>query len=144
MVPIAYEPMRDLYLKTLESTQTRRAYGESIDSFFLWLGRKRHVDYLNHVTVDDLADYRDWLKGRVETRSRHGDPQGYSPATAARKLAAIRGFLKFAYFGQACLIPPSQVGYFAKSPRVPRKANPSWLTTEEIARLLLKVQERGN
>jgi len=98
---VAYEPMRDLYLKTLESAQARRAYGESIDGFFLWLGYKRHVDYLNHLTMDDLAACRDWLKGRVEGRVRHGE--GYSPATAASKLAAIKGFLKFAYFGRTCL-----------------------------------------
>jgi site-specific recombinase XerD len=69
---------------------TRRAYRSDLDEFRSWLGSRRigltSVDA--HVLSEYVADLGAARPGRI--------PRRLAPATIARKLAAVRSFLRFA------------------------------------------------
>jgi site-specific recombinase XerD len=67
------------------SGQTRRAYRVDVDEFCGWLDRRG--TRLEDVDVRVLADYATEL-GRAR-------PRKLAPATIGRKLAAVRGFLRY-------------------------------------------------
>jgi site-specific recombinase XerD len=68
------------------SEATRKAYRVDVEEFARWLGRRGTS--IDAVDVRVLADYATEL-GRAR-------PRKLAPATIARKLAAIRAFLRFA------------------------------------------------
>ena len=86
------------------SEATRRAYRRDVDEFVEWLGRRGTV--LDAVDVRTLADYAAEL-GRAR-------PRKLAPATIARKLAAVRAFLRHA-------LGPSRVPDASFAPRRPRR-----------------------
>ena len=112
-----------VYLRTLTSPQTIRTYNTEIRMFVAFLvgelGRA-----LEEVTVEDLSLYRERLLG------------AYAPATAAKKLAALRRFLTFAYMGGVTRINPEALRFFAKSPKVGQDPSYNVLTVEELGRML--------
>ncbi len=112
-----------VYLRTLTSPQTIRTYNTEIRMFVAFLvgelGRP-----LNEVTVEDLSLYRERLL------------KSYAPATAAKKLAALRRFLTFAYMGGVTRINPEALRFFAKSPKVGQDPSYNVLTEEELGRML--------
>jgi site-specific recombinase XerD len=112
-----------VYLRTLTSPQTIRTYNTEIRMFVAFLvgelGRA-----LDEVTVEDLSLYRERLL------------KSYAPATAAKKLAALRRFLTFAYMGGVTRINPEALRFFAKSPRVGQDPSYNVLTEEELGRML--------
>jgi site-specific recombinase XerD len=79
---------------------------------------------LGEVTVEDLSLYRERLLNR------------YAPATAAKKLAALRRFLTFAYMSGVTRINPEALRFFAKSPKVGQDPSYNVLTEEELGRML--------
>src|SRR3712207_2695079 len=79
---------------------------------------------LYEVTVEDLSLYRERLLN------------AYAPATAAKKLAAVRRFLTFAYMGGITRINPEALRFFAKSPKVGQDPSYNVLTEEELGRML--------
>ena len=79
---------------------------------------------LGEFTAEDLSLYREHL---VRT---------YAPATAAKKLAALRRFLIFTYMAGATAVNPEALRYFAKSPRVRQDPSYNVLTEDELARML--------
>ncbi len=99
------------------SDATRRAYGSDLNAFSFWLeDRRLNVD---EVDTRVLADYVTELgSGR----------RRLAPATIARRLAAIRSFLRFT-FG------PARVPDAALAPRRPRRL-PDAPKTAEIEALL--------
>ena len=117
------ERLISVYLRTLTSPQTIRTYNTEIRMFVAFLvgelGRS-----LNEVTVEDLSLYRERLL------------KSYAPATAAKKLAALRRFLTFAYMGGATRINPEALRFFAKSPKVGQDPSYNVLTEEELGRML--------
>jgi integrase/recombinase XerD len=117
------ERLISVYLRTLTSPQTIRTYNTEIRMFVAFLvgelGRS-----LNEVTVEDLSLYRERLL------------KAYAPATAAKKLAALRRFLTFAYMGGATRINPEALRFFAKSPKVGQDPSYNVLTEEELGRML--------
>src|SRR5919205_4658714 len=92
------ERLISVYLRTLTSPQTKRTYNTEIRMFVSFLvgelGRP-----LKEVTVEDLSLYRERLL------------QAYAPATAAKKLAALRRFLTFAYMGGVTRINPEALRF---------------------------------
>jgi site-specific recombinase XerD len=90
------------------SESTRRAYRTDLEEFCAWL-RKRKTP-LERVDTGVLADYVTELgagrPGRV--------PRRLAPATIARKLAAVRSFLRFA-------LGPDRVPDASLAPRRPRR-----------------------
>jgi site-specific recombinase XerD len=90
------------------SDATRRAYRTDLEDFRDWLRRRRTP--LERVDVRTLADYVAEIgadrPGRV--------PRRLAPATVARKLAAVRSFLRFA-------LGPSYVPDASLGPRRPRR-----------------------
>lgn len=117
------ERLISVYLRTLTSPQTIRTYNTEIRMFVAFLvgesGRS-----LNEVTVEDLSLYRERLL------------KAYAPATAAKKLAALRRFLTFAYMGGVTKINPEALRFFAKSPKVGQDPSYNVLTVEELGRML--------
>jgi len=117
------ERLISVYLRTLTSPQTIRTYNTEIRMFVGFvvgeLGRP-----LEEVTVEDLSLYRERLL------------KAYAPATAAKKLAAVRRFLTFAYMGGATRINPEALRFFAKSPKVGQDPSYNVLTGEELGRML--------
>jgi integrase/recombinase XerD len=86
------------------SEGTRRSYRRDVEEFARWLaGREIR---LRDVDVRVLAEYVSEL-GRARSRK-------LAPATIARKLAAVRSFLRFT-------LGPSQVPDAALGPRLPRR-----------------------
>jgi site-specific recombinase XerD len=85
------------------SDATRRSYAFDLAHFASWL-EERHLR-LEDVGVRELADYATDL-GRGRRR--------LAPATIARRLAAVRSFLRFA-------LGPDRVPDAALSPRSPRR-----------------------
>jgi site-specific recombinase XerD len=85
------------------SDATRRSYGFDLEHFASWLEERRLG--LSDVDVRELADYTTSL-GRGRRR--------LAPASIARRLAAVRSFLRFA-------LGPARVPEAALSPRRPRR-----------------------
>jgi integrase/recombinase XerD len=119
-----------VYLRTLTSPQTIRTYNTEIRMFVRFLvgelGRS-----LGEVTVEDLSLYRERLL------------KAYAPATAAKKLAALRRFLTFAYMGGVTRINPEALRFFAKSPKVGQDPSYNVLTEEELGRMLAAARANG-
>jgi site-specific recombinase XerD len=86
------------------SEQTRRAYRVDVEEFCRWL--KRRGARLEDVDVRVLADYATEL-GRAR-------PRKLAPATIGRKLAAVRGFLRYT-------LGAAQVPDASFAPRRPRR-----------------------
>jgi integrase/recombinase XerD len=119
-----------VYLRTLTSPQTIRTYNTEIQMFLGFivgeLGR-----YLGEVTVEDLALYREHLL------------KIYAPATAAKKLTALRRFLTFTYMGGATRVNPEALRFFAKSPKVGQDPSYQVLTEEELGRMLAAARSKS-
>ncbi|MCA1715753.1 MAG: tyrosine-type recombinase/integrase [Actinobacteria bacterium] len=119
-----------VYLRTLTSPQTIRTYNTEIRMFVAFLvgelGRA-----LEEVTVEDLSLYRERLL------------KAYAPATAAKKLAALRRFLTFAYMGGVARINPEALRFFAKSPKVGQDPSYNVLTEEELGRMLSAARAKN-
>jgi len=86
------------------SDSTRRAYRVDVEEFAAWLGRRGTA--VDDVEIRVLADYAAEL-GRAR-------PRKLSAATIARKLAAVRSFLRFT-------LGPSRVPDASLAPRRPRR-----------------------
>jgi integrase/recombinase XerD len=117
------ERLISVYLRTLTSPQTIRTYNTEIRMFVAFLVGELGLP-LGDVTVEDLSLYRERLLNR------------YAPATAAKKLAALRRFLTFAYMSGVTRINPEALRFFAKSPKVGQDPSYNVLTEEEIGRML--------
>ena len=119
-----------VYLRTLTSPQTIRTYNTEIQMFLGFivgeLGRR-----LGDMTVEDLALYREHLL------------KIYAPATAAKKLTALRRFLTFTYMGGATRVNPEALRFFAKSPKVGQDPSYQVLTEEELGRMLAAARSKS-
>ena len=90
------------------SGATRRAYRVDVEEFASWLRARRLA--LDAVDVRALADYAAELGAARPGRS----PRRLAAPTIARKLAAVRAFLRFA-------LGPARVPDASLSPRRPRR-----------------------
>jgi integrase/recombinase XerD len=120
-----------IYLRTLNSPQTARTYNTEIRMFVRFLvgelGRS-----LRETTVEDLSLYREHLL------------RTYAPATAAKKLAALRRFLIYSYMAGATRVNPEALRFFAKSPKVGQDPAYNVLTGEELGRMLAAARARNH
>jgi len=107
------------------SEATRRSYRYDVEEFTAWLGR-RGTD-LDAVDVRAMADYAAEL-GRAR-------PRKLAPATIARKLAAVRSFLRHA-------LGPARVPDASFAPRRPRRL-PDAPRAEEVDAELDGVEREG-
>ncbi len=117
------ERLLSVYLRTLTSPQTKKTYNTEIRMFLTYLEEELGRE-LGEVTADDISRYREHVIDR------------YAPATAAKKLAALRRFLLFAYMGGVTTVNPEALKFFAKSPRVRQDPAYNVLTEEELSRML--------
>lgn len=125
--PPEVERLLSVYLRTLTSQQTMRTYNTEIRMFLAWvmgMGGKLGREEFGELTVEDLSLYREHLL------------EAYAPATAAKKLAALRRFLTFTYMGGATRINPEALRFFVKSPKVGQDPSYNVLTEEELGRML--------
>jgi site-specific recombinase XerD len=90
------------------SEATRRAYRVDVEEFASWLDARRTV--LQSVDSQTLAEYVSWL-GSARSGRR---PTRLAAATVARKLAAVRSFLRVA-------MGPERVPEASLAPRRPRR-----------------------
>jgi integrase/recombinase XerD len=97
---------------------TRRAYRGDVEEFGRWLEDRRLL--LGEVDVRVLTDYVSDL-GRAR-------PRKLAPATIARKIAAVRSFLRFT-------LGPAQVSDASLAPRRPRRLPDTPKTSEVEAAL---------
>jgi site-specific recombinase XerD len=82
----ASEPIERFLASPTFAEATRRSYRVDLEQFSRWLDRRRIP--LDHVGVRELTDYAtDLGRGRPKV----------APATIARKLAAVRSFLRFQF-----------------------------------------------
>jgi integrase/recombinase XerD len=128
--PDETERLIAVYLRTLTSPQTIRTYNTEIRMFVRFLVGELRCS-LGEVTVEDLSLYRERLL------------KSYAPATAAKKLAALRRFLTFAYMGGVTRINPEALRFFAKSPKVGQDPSYNVLTEEEVGRMLAAARVNG-
>jgi site-specific recombinase XerD len=103
---------------------TRRAYGVDLRQFAAWLGRRGQS--VDDVDVRVLVEYAGEL-GRARN--------GLAPATIARKLSAIRAFLRFT-------LGPTRVPDASLAPRRPQRL-PEAPKPAEVDELLLSVDGAG-
>jgi site-specific recombinase XerD len=104
---------------------TRKSYRHDVEEFAAWLGH-RHLA-LDDIDVRVLTDYAADL-GRAR-------PRKLAPATVARKLAAVRSFLRFT-------LGPTNVPDVSLAPRRPRRL-PDTPKTEEIESALSALAGEG-
>jgi site-specific recombinase XerD len=100
------------------SDSTRRAYRVDVEEFAAWL--ERHDAPLDAIDARLLAEYAAELGAARPGRT----PRRLAPATIARKLAAVRAFLRFT-------LGPARVPDARFAPRRPRRL-PSAPKPEEI------------
>jgi integrase/recombinase XerD len=112
-----------VYLRTLTSPQTVKTYNTELRMFVAYmeggLGKG-----LEEITAEDISLYREHL---IKT---------YAPATAAKKLAALRRFLIFTFMAGATTVNPEALRFFAKSPRIRQDPSYNILTEDELSRML--------
>jgi integrase/recombinase XerD len=113
-----------VYLRTLTSPQTVRTYNTEIRMFVAFVGDELGREALGEVTAEDVSLYREHLL------------KAYAPATAAKKLAALRRFLTFTYMSGATRINPEALRFFGKSPKIGQDPSYNVLTSEELSRML--------
>src|SRR5918998_6635597 len=111
-----------VYLRTLTSPQTIKTYNTELHMFVSYMGEMGKD--LGEITAEDISLYREHL---IKT---------YAPATAAKKLAALRRFLIFTYMAGATAVNPEALRFFAKSPRVGQDPAYNVLTEDELSRML--------
>ncbi len=117
------ERLLSTYLRTLSSPSTKSTYNTEIHMFDKFMCGVREKKF-GEVTAEDLSFYREHLS------------EEYAPATAAKKLAALRRFLVFTYMSGATSVNPEAIKFFAKSPRVWQDPAYNVLTGEEMSRML--------
>ncbi len=125
------ERLLSLFLRTLTSPQTIKTYNTEIRMFFRFLEDSLGCGGLGKATIEDVSLYREHL---LKT---------YAPATAAKKLSAIRRFLTFTYMGGVSRIGPEALRFFAKSPKVGQDPSYNVLTEEELSRMLAAARARN-
>jgi integrase/recombinase XerC len=111
------------------SEATRRVYRSDLAEFDAWLRRRRTP--LERVDARTLADYLAELGAARPGRT----PRRLAPATIARKLAAVRSFLRFA-------LGPDRVPETSLTPRRPRRL-PETPRREEIEAEFEALDEDG-
>ena len=124
------ERLVSVYLRTLTSPQTIKTYNTEIRMFLGFVGEELGCR-LGEMTVEDLSIYREHLL------------KVYAPATAAKKLTALRRFLTFTYMGGATRINPEALRFFAKSPKVGQDPSYNVLTEEELGRMLAAARSKS-
>jgi integrase/recombinase XerD len=112
-----------VYLRTLTSPQTIKTYNTELRMFISYIEGEIGKT-LEGLTAEDISLYREHL---IKT---------YAPATAAKKLAALRRFLIFTYMAGATAVNPEALRFFAKSPRVRQDPSYNVLTEDELSRML--------
>jgi integrase/recombinase XerD len=111
------------YLRTLTSPQTIKTYNTELRMFVSYVEEEIGKG-LEELTAEDISLYREHL---IKT---------YAPATAAKKLAALRRFLIFTFMAGATAVNPEALRFFAKSPRVRQDPSYNVLTEDELSRML--------
>jgi site-specific recombinase XerD len=111
------------------SDGTRRAYRHDVEEFCDWLARRRIR--LEDVDIRTLVDYASHL-GTARTGRR---PAKLAPSTVARKLAAVRSFLRSAL--GAARVPEAVL-----SPKRPRRL-PDAPRTTEVEAILAGLEGDG-
>jgi integrase/recombinase XerD len=112
-----------VYLRTLTSPQTIKTYNTELRMFVSYIEGEMGKG-LEELSAEDVSLYREHL---VKT---------YAPATAAKKLAAMRRFLIFTYMAGATAVNPEALRFFAKSPRLSQDPSYNVLTENELSRML--------
>ena len=112
-----------VYLRTLTSPQTIKTYNTELRMFISYIEGELGKE-LGEITAEDISRYREHL---INT---------YAPATAAKKLAALRRFLVFTFMAGATTVNPEALRFFAKSPRVHQDSSYNVLTDDELSWML--------
>src|SRR5918994_3989866 len=108
-----------VYLRTLTSPQTIKTYNTELRMFVSYVEGKLGRG-LEEITAEDISLYREHL---IKT---------YAPATAAKKLAALRRFLIFTFMAGATTVNPEALRFFAKSPTIRQDPSYNVLTEDEL------------
>jgi integrase/recombinase XerD len=112
-----------VYLRTLTSPQTIKTYNTELRMFVAYVEGRLGKGF-EEITAEDISLYREHL---IKT---------YAPATAAKKLAALRRFLVFTFMAGATTVNPEALRFFAKSPRIRQDPSYNTLTEDELSRML--------
>lgn len=113
----------EMWLDTKDSDRTRREYTKIVEEAMAGL------EDFDRITPQNLARYRGRLLERVEVGT-------LSPASAAVRLIALRGFLNFARVAGRCAIPRDAIDVLLKSPSVDTRRPYTIAEPEEIEALI--------
>lgn len=120
----------DTFLKTFTSAETRRAYRKPVETAVQELGD------LQSITPVALVEYKDRVLSRL-TDKEHP----LSPASVARKLDALRSFLKFARLTGQCSLSIEVIRFTLKSPPATVIRPYQVLTEKEMGHLLAGARD---
>jgi integrase/recombinase XerD len=126
------ERLAAIYLRTLTSPRTINTYNTEIRMFLRFLGENLGIKEMGEATAEDVSLYREHL---LKT---------YAPATAAKKLVALRRCLTFTYMSGATEINPEALRFFAKSPKVGQDSSYNVLTQEELSRMMSAARAKNH
>jgi len=126
------------------SRTTRESYRQDLDLFEAYAAR-RGLTSATKIRAVHVREFLQWLRAepvrprRAQERSRLKPGEGRSPATVARKLAAVKGFFKFLEGERVIAKSPTA---FIETPRLWRRL-PQTLNLEEVERLLASIKAEG-
>ncbi len=122
------------WLNSFASPNTQEAYRRDFEQFLRWLDEGQgalNLGYLNRSDLDEYARFLDGYREQRQGPNRTGRP--YSPATKARKLAAVSSFYEYALDeGRLLVSPMARV----KRPKAPRKSTRNSLSKEQAQTLV--------
>jgi integrase/recombinase XerD len=121
------------FLNLQNSPQTRRAYSNAISEAFSAMG----VEWLNEATPPMLTEYRARLVARLDSN----DADHLSPATVSLRLAALRGFLKFARITGLAPLSQEVITFTLESPSAKVVKPYDVLSASEAAKVITTLTE---
>ncbi len=115
------ERIIDLWLSR-KAQGTQKEYLRDVSRFLKFVGNK----HLNEITLPDIIDYQNTLTD-------------FSPSTQARKIAAVKSLLAFAYKAGFTIV---NVGAAVESVRIPNELANRILTEAEVIRMIDGIKKR--
>ncbi len=122
------------FLNTLDSSQTRRSYRGDIAEAIQQL----KIALIGEITAPMLTEYRAGLVARLDVRG----VRRLTPSTVARKLAAVRSFLRFCRLTGLTRLTSEVIAFALKSPKATVIKPYDVLTQAEQARVLIVLEDR--
>ena len=132
--PVSWQEAIEPFLNTLNGSQTRRSYrGDIVEAM-----QRLKIALIGEITAPMLTEYRAGLVARLDARGA----KRLTPSTVARKLAAVRSFLRFCRLTGLTRLTSEVIAFALKSPTATVIKPYEVLTQAEQARVLKVLADR--